>query len=97
MIIYEITAKVRLDLCEKYETYMRETHIRDLLKTGAFSGASFNRGEPGIYLIQYEAHSREELDRYLRDHAAVMRMDVDKHFPDGVESSRAEWTIIEKW
>jgi hypothetical protein len=97
MIIYEITAKVRLDLCEKYETYMRETHIQDLLDTGAFSGASLAKGDAGIYRIQYEAYGREELDRYLKEHAPSMREDVDKHFPEGVETSRAEWTVIEKW
>lgn len=41
MIIYEITANVRTDLVKSYETYMRETHIPDLLETGFFSGAKF--------------------------------------------------------
>jgi Domain of unknown function (DUF4286) len=97
MIIYEITAKVRLDLCESYEKYMRKTHIPDLLKTGAFSGASISQAEPGTYRISYEASSREKLDRYLREHAPALRKDAEEHFPEGVGLSRTEWTVLEKW
>jgi len=97
MIIYEITAKVRLDLCSKYEAYMRETHIPDLLKTGAFTGATISTAEPGAYRISYQVQNREDLDRYVRDHAPALRADVAKHFPEGVEQTRIEWTVLEQW
>ena len=97
MIIYEITAKVRPDLCEKYEVYMRETHIPDLLKTSTFTGASISKAEPGIFRISYEAPSRNELDRYLKEYAPALRKDAEEQFPEGVELSRAEWTVLEKW
>jgi hypothetical protein len=96
-IIYEITATVDAPFREKFETYMRETHIPDLLKTGAFLGASISKAEPGIFRMSYEARSRNELDRYLKEHAPALRKDAEEHFPEGVELSRAEWTVLEKW
>lgn len=97
MIIYEITAKVGPDLCEKYETYMRKKHIPDLLKTGCFSGASLSTDSAGSFRMRYEAPNREALDRYLKEYASALRKDAEEHFPEGVELSRSEWTILEKW
>lgn len=97
MITYEITAKVRPDLCEKYEIYMRERHIPDLLGTDCFSGASLSTDGAGSFRMRYEAPDREALDRYLREHAAPLRKDAEEHFPEGVELSRTEWTIIQNW
>ena len=97
MITYEITAKIRPDLCEKYEAYMRETHIPDLLKTGAFSGASISKAANGTYRISYEAQGRDKLDRYLREHASSRRKEAEEHFPEGVKLSRTEWTVLQKW
>ena len=41
MISYEVTIEVRDDLKARYEVYMRERHIPDLLQTGLFAGARF--------------------------------------------------------
>ena len=97
MVIYEVTAKVRPELCEQFESYMRGTHIPDLLKTGSFSEATFAKGEPGSYRIQYEANTREDLDRYLEGYAPTLRKDLFDRFPEGIELSRSEWGVIEKW
>ena len=93
-IVYEITAKVRSDLCQSYEDYMREVHIRDLLATGCFETASFEGSDAGRYRIRYYACTRKALEEYLRSHAPQLRDDFQKHFPDGVEVSRDEWSVI---
>lgn len=97
MITYEITAIVNEELCADYERYMRDRHIPDLLGTGAFAGASIGRSSPGRYRVRYEAHDREELDRYLRDHAPGLRDHFMATFPSGVEVSREEWVVLERW
>jgi hypothetical protein len=94
MVIYEVRAIVRPDLCEPYESYMTNLHIPDLLKTGYFSEASFERCGEGEYQIRYAAPSKDDLDMYLRDHAPRLREDFASHFPDGITLSRKEWDVL---
>lgn len=95
MITYEITAKVRADLVEQYEKYMREIHIPDLMETKFFSGAKFTRSSENRYRIQYEAHDENALDAYLRTDATRLREDFLVHFSDGVEISRENWEVLQ--
>lgn len=97
MLTYEITATVRPDLCDTYERYMRERHIPDLMQTRAFVAASFSRSAAGRYRIRYEARSREKLDGYLSAHAPRLRQHFTETFPEGIELSREEWTLVESW
>ena len=97
MVTYEITATVRADLCEAYERYMCERHIPDLLKTGSFAGASFSRSAPGRYRVRYEAYDRAALDRYLAEHAPRLRRHMSEMFPEGVELTREEWSVLALW
>ncbi len=97
MVTYEITAVVRRDLCAAYEQYMRERHIPDLLATGAFAAASIASSAAGRYRIRYEARSRAALDGYLEKHAPRLRAHFMSVFPDGVEVSREEWSVLESW
>jgi hypothetical protein len=96
-MIYEITATVRADLAEKYETYMRETHIPDLLATGFFSGAKLTFAAENRYRIQYEARDRAALDEYLNTEAARLRADFLAHFPEGIELTRENWEVLQIW
>jgi hypothetical protein len=93
-VTYEITATVREDLCDRYETYMQTEHIPDLLRTGHFVSASFARSHAGRYRARYEAGDRASLDRYLSEDAQRLRQDSLKRFPDGVELSREEWEVL---
>lgn len=97
MIIYEITATVRADLIEKYEKYMRETHIPDLLATGFFRGAKFTRAGKNLYRTQYETHDQDALDEYLQTDAPRLRTDFLAHFSEGVELARENWEVLESW
>ncbi len=97
MIIYEITTIVRADLIEKYESYMRERHIPELLETGFFGGAKFTRCGENRYRIQYEAHDQMALDEYLQTDATRLREDFLVHFGEGVEVSRENWNVLEVW
>src|SRR5687768_16887824 len=96
-VTYEITATARAELCDDYERFMREIHIPDLLKTGAFYAASFSRSAPGRYRIRYEARSRAHLEAYLAQHAPQLRRHFTDTFPSGIELSREEWNVLESW
>jgi Domain of unknown function (DUF4286) len=97
MVIYEITATVRANLIEKYEKYMRERHIPDLLETGYFRGAKFTRSVDNRFRIQYEAYDQKALDDYLKTEAARLRADFLTHFGEGVELSRETWEVLQIW
>jgi hypothetical protein len=94
MIVYEVYAKVREDLCGAFEQYIVDRHIPDLLATGFFKSASFDSSASGSYRMRYYAATREDLDRYFADEAPRLRKDVAHHFPDGIELSRQEWTVL---
>jgi hypothetical protein len=97
MVIYEITALVRADLCASFEPHMRERHIPELLATGAFAGATLGRAESGRYRVWYEARDRVALDRYLAEHAPGLRRRFAEAFPAGVEIAREDWAVLEAW
>ncbi len=88
MIIYEITTTVDKELIKKYEEYMQEIHIPDLLETEYFESAEFAPLGEGKYRVSYAAKDREVLDRYLDTSAEALRKDFLRHFPAGVEVSR---------
>ncbi len=97
MIIYEISANVRLDLTGEYEQFMRETHIPDLLETGYFSGAELERVTDGVYRARYLAENRETLEDYFQTEVERLREDFNKKFPKGIDVSRQILEILEIW
>ncbi len=97
MITYEVTATLRDDLRSRYEVFMRERHIPDVLLTGLFVGAHFLRGDDGRYRIRYDLVDRPALERYLATHAARLRADFMAHFPEGVELGRDVWSELIAW
>src|SRR5512139_3513258 len=90
-VSYEVTIVVRADLVAAWEKYL-PNHVLDILATGCFKTGTIERNEAGHYRCRYVATSHGELDRYLNDHATTLRADALRHFPDGVEATRAVWT-----
>jgi hypothetical protein len=97
MIVYEVTASVWPDLCGTFEGYMLEHHIPDVMATGAFVKAAFERSGLGRYRVRYQASSQEILDRYIAQDAPRLRADVADRFPVGMELSRIEWTVLRRF
>ena len=80
-----------------YEAYMQDRHIGDVLATGFFATATFSKSSEGRYRIRYEAFDQQALDQYLATRAADLRKHFNDHFPDGVELSRENWTVLKEW
>jgi hypothetical protein len=97
MIAYEVTATVEDSLVGRFERYMRETHIPEVLATGCFQAAVFARSSPGRYRTSYVARTQTDLDRYLERHTAGLRVDFATHFPEGVSLSREVWGTVQRW
>lgn len=97
MIIYEIKAKVRLDLIDVYEQYMRETHIPELLETKYFESAEMARVTDGVYRMRYLVKDRETLDKYFDTDVEALREDFNQKFPKGVDVSREILEVLQSW
>lgn len=97
MIRYEVSLGVDPGLAAAVEEYMVGRHIPDVLATGCFVGARFDRAESGSFRTTYLAGSQEILDGYLASHAPRLRGDFLEHFPEGVTVSREVWTEIAAW
>jgi hypothetical protein len=97
MVIYEVTAKVGSHLADEFERFMTEQHIPDVLRTGAFTSASFLLGSDGLYQARYTAQDRDALETYFNESSAQLRKEMLDRFPQGVELTRQEWNLIKTW
>lgn len=96
ILSYEVVVDVVEEVAAAFETYMREKHIPEILETGCFVGASFERAAPTRFRTSYRG-SQAGLDRYLAEHAAGFREDFMKHFPSGAVPSRNVWAPVQAW
>ncbi len=102
MYIYNVTSNIEDSIHEQWLAWIKE-HIPQVLSTGKFKTATLTRvlveEEMGgvTYSVQYRAISREALDEYFRDHAAVLRNDAVKRFGDKVLSFRTELQIVDEY
>ncbi|MGZ8413014.1 MAG: DUF4286 family protein, partial [Gemmatirosa sp.] len=97
VIRYEVTAAVPAEAREAYLRFQTERHIPDVVATGCFASASLEEEADGRFRVSYVARSMEELERYLRDHAPVLREHFAAHAPAGVRLTRGTWRIVRAW
>lgn len=95
MVSYEVAVQVPADTAEAFEAYMRRKHIPEILATGCFQEARFERSPEGRFRTCYLAPDQEALDRYLRDHASAFRADFLAHFPEGCKVAREVWATVQ--
>ena len=76
MIVYNVTTKIERSIATEWGTWMRETHLPEVMATGLFTGYRLLRildTEPeddGLtYAVQYNCASAENFDRYLKEFA----------------------------
>lgn len=99
MILYNVTVKVDRDVADDWLTYM-QSHIRDVLSTGCFSGYRMCRlleqpeGEDPTYTIQYECESKDILNHYLEAFAPALRDDVNQKFKDKFVAFRTVMEVL---
>ncbi len=97
MIHYQVTVAVRADLAERFERYMRDKHIPEIMALGCFAHASFEREDDGRFRTRYVAATEGDLERYLVQHTAAFRADFFLHFPEGATATREVWRTLERW
>lgn len=94
MVSYEVTIQLDdVSLAAALEEYMR-THVPEVLATGCFLDAHFERSAPDVYRTRYTVASQSDLDRYVAEHAPRLRADFVEHFPSGVRLTRSVWAAL---
>jgi hypothetical protein len=79
MIIYNVTAKVEVQIADAWLQWMLNEHIAGMMKTGCFVDYKVIRllevddSEGPTYAIQYYAQSKADYNRYIEIHSSKMR------------------------
>jgi hypothetical protein len=93
MISYEVIVTVAPDIAGRFDDYMIDKHIADVVETGHFATATYYRDGERRRTV-YEAYDQESLDEYIANDADRLRDDFAEHFPDGVSVSREKWEAV---
>ena len=94
---YEVRLEVDPSMAGTVEEYMRQTHIPEIMATGCFVRAHFDRAESGIYRTTYVAETRGDFDRYIAEHFARFREAFLARFPTGIVPARELFSELEAW
>lgn len=100
MLIYNVTINIEDAVHEQWVTWMKQTHIPDMLATGKFTGARMVKvlveEEMGgvTYSVQYQVATREKLDQYYREDADRLRQDALNRFANKFVAFRTELEIV---
>ena len=79
MFVYNVTVKVDHSIAADWLRWLKEEHIPEVIGTGCFTTATLlelleNADEEGLtYAIQYRTSAKEDYDRYLEQHAPLLR------------------------
>ena len=84
-IIYNVTVNIDHEVHDEWYTWMKSTHIPDVLDTGLFLEARFSKilaEESGglSYSIQYLCENPELLDQYQKEHAPRLQNEHNLKF-----------------
>jgi inhibitor of KinA sporulation pathway (predicted exonuclease) len=97
VIAYEVTVEVDDGLIERYTEFMQSRHIPQVLATGCFTLAEFDRASETRFRARYLADSLADLERYLERHAPRLRAEYATHFPEGTKLTREIWEELHRW
>ena len=78
-LIYNVTVKLEPSVDEDWNSWMKDVHIPDVMKTGYFESYKFSQllfqddSEGKTYAIQYTCSSMDKLKEYQSTHAPALQ------------------------
>ncbi len=100
MIIYNVTINIEDDAATAWLTWMKETHIPDVMSTGLILDYNFSKllsrqeDETGeTYVIQYLCESMAHYEKYQSEFAPALQAETQKCFGGKFVAFR---TLMEK-
>ena len=100
MIIYNVTIQVAHSIADKWLTWLKEEHIPEMIATGCFPAARIlqlmetDESEGVTYAIQYEADSKALYNRYIREHAELLRKKATEKWGDKFIAFRSVMQLV---
>lgn len=102
MIVYNVTVSIDPQVETDWLTWMRKTHIPEVMATGHFRDSKLCRvhgeEEGGVtYAITYVSHSEKDLDEYQEKHAPQLQKEHTSKFEGKFAAFRTLLTVIEEF
>ncbi len=102
MILYNVTVSIDPSIKEEWISYMRSTHIPDVMATGCFIESRFSKlhaedESEETYAIAYVAKNIDQLDIYQKEHAKKLQEDHSSRFMGKFGAFRSILSIIEEF
>ena len=101
MIIYNITVLIKKDVEIFWLKWMKEIHIKDVMKTGYFIDWEMLKlllpettADQSSYIINYKSPSLEKYNEYLAKDAPRLQKEHTDKFSGKYKASRAVYQLI---
>ncbi|MEN9303353.1 MAG: hypothetical protein RL264_1782 [Bacteroidota bacterium] len=102
MTLYNVTVSIDPSIESDWLSWMRATHIPEVLKTGCFNECRLSRvhGEEeggSTYSIMYLAPDQATYERYQREFAPLLQKDHTERYQGRFAAFRTTLTVIEQF
>ena len=101
MIIYRVSVVIKKDVEESWLEWMKEIHIKDVMKTGYFTDWEMQKqiipeltADESTYIINYKTSSLDQYSEYLMKEAPRLQKEHTYKFYGKFKASRAVYKII---
>ena len=96
MILYNVTVSIDANIHEDWLTWMRQTHIPDVMATGCFIESRISRvhGEEEGGMT---CPSQDKFDEYQAKHAPALQQDHSSRFQGKFAAFRTMLTLLEEF
>jgi len=101
LIIYSVTVVIKKDVEESWLEWMKEIHIKEVMKTGYFTDWEMQKqiipelaADESTYVIDYKTSSLDQYNEYLMKEAPRLQKEHTEKFYGKFKASRAVFKII---
>lgn len=99
MILYHVTLKVDKDIQKEWLSWMKQTHIPQVMATGYFKEYRvtymlYDEPDGFTYSVQYLLESMEDLEAYMKHAAPALQKDHKDKYQDKVVAYRTLHEVI---
>tara|TARA_B100000287_G_scaffold433115_1_gene494040 strand:+ start:1668 stop:1982 length:315 start_codon:yes stop_codon:yes gene_type:complete len=102
MIIYNVTVSVENSIRKDWIKWMKETHIPEVINTGCFTEAKFQRlvtdkNDENTFAIAYSCKSLQTLKKYQSHYAADLQAKHIKRYRDRALAFRTVLEVLSEF
>lgn len=100
MIVYNVTIKVSNAIREPWLQWLQKEHIPEVIQTGCFTHANILRlleiddSEGPTFAIQYFAESKGLYNKYIENHAPLLRQKSYEKWGDQFIAFRSVMQVV---